>query len=171
MRRDTPRWSIARSCSSWRCRSPASSTWSPTSSIAWPRNRVGREISPSTRSVTALREVIACFPVYRSYIADDGVHDADRRYIEAAVRRAIARNPLVEPACVSLHSRHAAPEVSRALGAEDLRRAAAQFAGKFQQVTAPVTAKGVEDTAFYVYNRLVSLNEVGGEPGRLRRPA
>ena len=44
-----------------------------------------------------------------------------------------------------------------------------RFAGKFQQVTAPVTAKGVEDTAFYIYNRLVSLNEVGGEPEPLRR--
>src|SRR5205823_6842577 len=41
-----------------------------------------------------------------------------------------------------------------------------RFAGKFQQVTSPVMAKGVEDTAFYVYNRLLSLNEVGGDPGR-----
>src|SRR5438445_2720819 len=41
-----------------------------------------------------------------------------------------------------------------------------RFVGKFQQVTAPVMAKGLEDTAFYVYNRLVSLNEVGGDPGR-----
>src|SRR5262249_39418088 len=45
-----------------------------------------------------------------------------------------------------------------------------RFAGKFQQVTAPVTAKGVEDTAFYVYNRLVSLNEVGSDPGRFGNP-
>src|SRR5438477_220583 len=41
-----------------------------------------------------------------------------------------------------------------------------RFVGKFQQVTAPVMAKGLEDTAFYVYNRLVSLNEVGGDPGQ-----
>ena len=41
-----------------------------------------------------------------------------------------------------------------------------RFVGKFQQVTSPVTAKGIEDTAFYIYNRLVSLNEVGGEPDR-----
>src|SRR4029453_264738 len=45
-----------------------------------------------------------------------------------------------------------------------------RFAGTFQQVTAPVMAKGVEDTAFYVYNRLVSLNEVGGQPGRFGMP-
>src|SRR5437879_5638156 len=41
-----------------------------------------------------------------------------------------------------------------------------RFAGKFQQVTAPVMAKGTEDTAFYVYNRFVSFNEVGGDPGK-----
>ena len=41
-----------------------------------------------------------------------------------------------------------------------------RFVRRFQQMTSPVTAKGIEDTAFYVYNRLVSLNEVGGEPAR-----
>src|SRR6185295_12955887 len=40
------------------------------------------------------------------------------------------------------------------------------FIGKFQQITSPVAAKGIEDTAFYVYNRLVSLNEVGSDPTR-----
>jgi (1->4)-alpha-D-glucan 1-alpha-D-glucosylmutase len=113
----------------------------------------------------ALRAVIAAFPVYRSYIADDGVHDADRRSIEIAVRRATARNPLLSRRVFGfvrdmllLESPHSFCDADRA----EQRR----FAGKFQQVTAPVTAKGVEDTAFYVYNRLASLNEVGGEPGR-----
>jgi (1->4)-alpha-D-glucan 1-alpha-D-glucosylmutase len=49
---------------------------------------------------------------------------------------------------------------------QDDRDAQLRFAGKFQQLTAPVTAKGIEDTTFYQYNRLVSLNEVGGEPGK-----
>src|SRR5581483_3958878 len=49
---------------------------------------------------------------------------------------------------------------------DEYRSAQRRFAGRFQQLTAPVTAKGIEDTAFYVYNRFVSLNEVGGEPGR-----
>jgi (1->4)-alpha-D-glucan 1-alpha-D-glucosylmutase len=113
----------------------------------------------------ALRELIACFPVYRSYIADDGAHDADRRYVELATRRAINRNPLMSRRVfrfirdiLLLEFPESFSEADRA----DQRR----FAGKFQQVTAPVTAKGVEDTAFYVYNRLVSLNEVGGDPGR-----
>ena len=58
---------------------------------------------------------------------------------------------------VSLARRHV-------LGRDDDRPAWLEFAGKFQQLTAPTTAKGIEDTAFYIYNRFVSLNEVGGEP-------
>ena len=53
---------------------------------------------------------------------------------------------------------------------DEYRQLQRHFAGKFQQVTAPVTAKGVEDTALYVYNRLLALNEVGGEPGRFGWP-
>ena len=58
------------------------------------KNRWSRDFTFNTLR-QALREVIACFPVYRSYIADEGVHDADRRSIEMAVRRATARNPLL----------------------------------------------------------------------------
>ena len=107
----------------------------------------------------ALREVIACFPVYRSYLTKAGVHASDVRNTELAVDRAIARNPKSDPSpfrfvgdVVLLRS---------ALGDRD---DVGHFAGKFQQLTAPTTAKGIEDTAFYIYNRLVSLNEVGGEP-------
>jgi (1->4)-alpha-D-glucan 1-alpha-D-glucosylmutase len=53
---------------------------------------------------------------------------------------------------------------------EEYRALQRAFAGKFQQLTSPVTAKGIEDTAFYVFNRFVSLNEVGGEPGRFGWP-
>ena len=113
----------------------------------------------------ALGAVIACFPVYRSYIADEGVHDADRRYIEIAVRRAMARNPLLSRRVFRFIRDLLLLEPPDSSREED-RAEQRRFAGKFQQVTAPVTAKGVEDTAFYVYNRLVSLNEVGGEPGR-----
>ncbi len=113
----------------------------------------------------ALGAVIACFPVYRSYIADEGVRDADRRYIEIAVRRAMARNPLLSRRVFRFIRDLLLLEPPDSSREED-RAEQRRFAGKFQQVTAPVTAKGVEDTAFYVYNRLVSLNEVGGEPGR-----
>ena len=72
-----------------------------------------------------------------------------------------------EPVGVPVPARCSARQVKTPEGQP--RRCAgpvADLAGKFQQVTAPVTAKGLEDTAFYVYNRLVSLNEVGGEPDR-----
>ncbi len=99
----------------------------------------------------ALAEVIACFPVYRTYIATDASAD-DRRYIELAVERARRNSPISDvPACDFIL-------------ATLLAAANRSFAMKFQQVTAPVTAKGVEDTALYRFNRLVSLNEVGGEP-------
>ncbi len=113
----------------------------------------------------SLRAAIAAFPVYRSYIADEGLREADRRYIEIAVRRATARNPLLSRR-VFRFIRDMLFLESPELFTDTDRAEQRRFAGKFQQVTAPVTAKGVEDTAFYVYNRLASLNEVGGEPGR-----
>lgn len=114
----------------------------------------------------ALREVIACFPVYRSYTSDAGtVHDADRQYVEAAVRRARARNPLTGPPVFDFLRRTLLLEYPD--GATDADQAEQRrFVGKFQQVTSPVMAKGLEDTAFYRYFRFASLNEVGGDPGR-----
>jgi (1->4)-alpha-D-glucan 1-alpha-D-glucosylmutase len=113
----------------------------------------------------ALREVIASFPVYRPYIGDEGVHETDRRYVEAAVRRASVRNPVMSWRVLRFVRDMLLLEPRASFTSED-RAEQRRFAGKFQQVTAPVTAKGVEDTAFYIYNRLVSLNEVGGQPGR-----
>ena len=113
----------------------------------------------------ALREVIACFPVYRSYVTAEGVHDADVRSTELAVERAIARNPKTDPSA----SRFVADTVLLR-GPLGSREDVVHFAGKFQQVTAPTTAKGIEDTAFYLYNRLISLNEVGGEPAHFGVP-
>lgn len=113
----------------------------------------------------ALREVIACFPVYRSYIADGQVSEADRRHIELAVRRAMIRNPLLGRRVFRFIRAMLLLEYPPTFN-ESEQIEQRQFTGKFQQVTGPVTAKGVEDTAFYVYNRLVSLNEVGGDPDR-----
>jgi (1->4)-alpha-D-glucan 1-alpha-D-glucosylmutase len=112
-----------------------------------------------------LREVIAAFSVYRSYVAADGPHPKDRLYIEMAVRRATARNPLLSRRLFRFIRDMLLFNFPDAFNDED-RAETRRFAAKFQQVTAPVAAKGVEDTAFYVYNRLVSLNEVGGEPDR-----
>jgi (1->4)-alpha-D-glucan 1-alpha-D-glucosylmutase len=113
----------------------------------------------------ALREVIACFPVYRSYVDSTGASPTDRRYVESAVRMARIKNPLLS-ARVFRFVRDMVLGDSPDLRVEEDRAAQQRFAGKFQQVTAPVMAKGVEDTAFYVDSRLISLNEVGGDPAR-----
>jgi (1->4)-alpha-D-glucan 1-alpha-D-glucosylmutase len=117
----------------------------------------------------ALREVITCFPVYRSYLAEEEIHEADRRYVQTAVARAKARNATLSAAVFDFVRDMLLLRYRESAGADD-RAEQRRFVGKFQQVTAPVMAKGVEDTAFYVYNRLLSLNEVGGDPGRFGRP-
>jgi len=115
----------------------------------------------------ALREVVACFPVYRSYIDAfaGGVSERDRHYVEHAVRLARRRNPSVSGSLFDFVRDVLLLSWPESLDAE-ARDEHARFVMKFQQLTGPVMAKGVEDTAFYVFNRLVSLNEVGGEPDR-----
>jgi (1->4)-alpha-D-glucan 1-alpha-D-glucosylmutase len=112
-----------------------------------------------------LREVIACFPVYRSYIAGGVVHDDDRKYIDAAIREARKRNPTLNRSHFQFLRNILLLRYEERASEEEIIEQQ-RFTGQFQQVTAPVMAKGLEDTAFYVYNRLTSLNEVGGDPGR-----
>jgi (1->4)-alpha-D-glucan 1-alpha-D-glucosylmutase len=113
----------------------------------------------------ALREVIACFPVYRTYVTPAGVLDRDRRYIELAVARAKRRNPATSASIFDL-VRDILLLADDYCPDDAARSEQQHFVGRFQQVTGPVMAKSVEDTAFYRYNRLVSLNEVGGDPER-----
>lgn len=119
----------------------------------------------------ALREVIASFPVYRSYV-NGGVRDVDKGLIGKAVSKARKRNPMLgRPLYDFVRDSLLLKDPPSGPASDDYRAQQKRFAGKFQQLTSPVTAKGIEDTAFYVYNRLVSLNEVGGEPGHFgRRP-
>ena len=113
----------------------------------------------------AISEVIACFPVYRTYTNSVSVRDKDVQYIEAAVTRAKRKNPAMNsPVFDFLRDVLLLKSPERAK--ESDRIAWLYFAMRFQQITGPVMAKGLEDTAFYVYNRLVSLNEVGGTPGK-----
>ncbi len=113
----------------------------------------------------ALREVIASFPVYRSYV-NGGVRDVDKGLIGKAVSKARRRNPMLgRPLYDFVRDSLLLRDPPSGPASDDYRAQQKRFAGKFQQLTSPVTAKGIEDTAFYVYNRLVSLNEVGGEPG------
>ena len=111
----------------------------------------------------ALRELIACFGVYRTYVSEAGASDADRLQIDRALDAATKRNPKTEPAIFRFirNILLAEGEISH-----EERTQRLHFAGKFQQLSSPVTAKGIEDTAFYIYNRLASLNEVGGNPGK-----
>jgi (1->4)-alpha-D-glucan 1-alpha-D-glucosylmutase len=113
----------------------------------------------------ALREVIACFPVYRSYISDRGASEGDRHYIQKAIDAAIRRNPKMEASVFGFIREVLLVESDGGLRGDEIK-SRRRFAGKFQQVSAPVMAKGIEDTAFYIYNRLLSLNEVGGDPSR-----
>jgi (1->4)-alpha-D-glucan 1-alpha-D-glucosylmutase len=115
--------------------------------------------------VYAMREIISSFPVYRTYVNErDDVCARDRAYIEQAVREAKRRNPR-RPGVVFDFVRDLLLKKADYIPPSE-REEHVKFVGKFQQVTSPVTAKGLEDTAFYIYNRLVSLNEVGGAPDR-----
>ncbi|HUG78653.1 MAG TPA: malto-oligosyltrehalose synthase, partial [Burkholderiales bacterium] len=110
----------------------------------------------------ALAEIAARFPVYRSYVSPRGVADTDRRWIDWAVHAARRASRIADPGVFefvrSVLTLDAAPPSG------ERRREMLGFAMRFQQFTAPVVAKGVEDTAFYRYNRLIALNEVGGHP-------
>ncbi|MDT3706131.1 MAG: malto-oligosyltrehalose synthase [Thiobacillus sp.] len=113
----------------------------------------------------ALAGIVASFPVYRTYLADcEGAPD-DARYVEWAVAVAKKRSKAADPSIFDF-----VREVLLAREwqgrSEDYRQAACAFAMKFQQYSAPVMAKAVEDTVFYQYNRLLALNEVGAEPQR-----
>ncbi len=114
----------------------------------------------------AVRETIACFPVYRTYLAPDRpVSEADRAVIERAVAVAKRRNPALEESVLNFLRDILLFRFPENL--DDAGRAEhAHFVLKFQQTTGPVMAKGLEDTVFYLYNRLAALNEVGGEPQR-----
>jgi (1->4)-alpha-D-glucan 1-alpha-D-glucosylmutase len=121
----------------------------------------------------ALAEVIVAFPVYRSYIGE-AISEQDRRYVEWAVARARRHSRTADASVFDFIRAVLLAEDSASSGGAQSRTdsmregaplaALRMFARRFQQLTAPVTAKGMEDTAFYVYNRLVSLNEVGGDP-------
>lgn len=132
------------------------------------KNRNTRDFTLNSLT-NAIKEVIAFFPVYRTYIKPYEVTERDRRYIEIAVSKAKRKNPAMNESVFDflkdvLLLKY--PENFKDAG----QREWLDFVMKFQQVTGPVTAKGLEDTTFYLYNRLVSLNEVGGSPERFGTP-
>lgn len=113
----------------------------------------------------ALREIAAFFPVYRTYVTLDTITEQDRDFVDWAVAQAKKRDragdlsvyDFVRSILVLEHSDTWAPAYTAR---------AARFTMRFQQYTAPLMAKAMEDTMFYVYNRFAALNEVGGDPRR-----
>lgn len=107
-----------------------------------------------------LRELIASFAVYRTYVAPARaqITDTDRQEVEHAIARAVAARPDLDTSLFDFLR-----DLLLATIAGDLE---AEFVARFQQLTGPAMAKGVEDTLFYTYNRFIALNEVGGDPSR-----
>ena len=122
------------------------------------RDRHGRDLSPQEIR-RALVEITISMPVYRTYVRDThiGAHDAE--FLDRSIHDARRRNPQISPACFDFLSRVLLLKVKNGLKEDALR-----FLMRWQQLTGPIMAKGVEDTTLYVFNRLVSMNEVGGCP-------
>lgn len=107
----------------------------------------------------ALRETAACFSIYRTYVTPTPgeITDEDRKYIEQAIRCAKQKRPDIGAGLFDF--------IGDVLTLKVTGKREREFLMRFQQFTPPVMAKGVEDTAFYCYNRLIAMNEVGGDPG------
>jgi (1->4)-alpha-D-glucan 1-alpha-D-glucosylmutase len=116
----------------------------------------------------ALREVVASFPVYRTYLNADDASAADVAAVNTALVRSRQRVPGMDGAIFDFLRGALLPLRDGVLADAEIRDRLG-FAMKFQQYTGPVQAKGLEDTAFYRHNVLISLNEVGGDPRRLGR--
>ncbi|MGI9104219.1 MAG: malto-oligosyltrehalose synthase [Terriglobales bacterium] len=119
----------------------------------------------------AIRETVACFPVYRTYVDERGnISDSDRRYIELAIATAKRRNESTSAAIFDFLRDILLLRARESFVSAENYRKRLRFVLKFQQLTGPVMAKGLEDTACYAYNRLVSVNEVGGSPKEFGLP-
>jgi (1->4)-alpha-D-glucan 1-alpha-D-glucosylmutase len=138
--------------------------------LARDARRVARQ-NPNTADFTrnilqrALKEIVACFPVYRTYV-DDYAHptESDRRDIDWAVSWARRIETDVDPSVFDFLHRLLTTDLVARPRSGFSRHAVVRFAMRVQQYSGPVMAKGLEDTAFYRYNRFVALNEVGGHP-------
>src|SRR6201987_1308620 len=113
----------------------------------------------------ALKEIVACFPVYRTYV--DGAAEpteADRRDIDWAIAQARRTETDLDPRVFDFVHRLLTTELVAQPRSGFSRQSVVRLAMRVQQYSGPVMAKGLEDTAFYCYNRFVALNEVGGHP-------
>ena len=112
----------------------------------------------------ALVEVMSYFPVYRSYINDHMFGDSDKSHISQAIQKASQKNPDLFYE-MNFIEKFFSPDFSEHFTEEENQQLL-NFIMQFQQFTGPLMAKGFEDTVLYIYNKLISLNEVGGDPQR-----
>ena len=113
----------------------------------------------------ALAEIVAYFPVYRTYISGESVSDSDWKHILEAVECARNASGLIDPSVYDFIREVLLTRQARG-HPKFYQCSVLHFAMKFQQYTSAVMAKGLEDTSFYRYNRLISLNDVGSDPLR-----
>jgi len=131
--------------------------------------RVARQ-DPCTRDFTrnilrrALKETIACFPVYRTYVDGSTSNETDERYIHWADAQAIKNEQEVDKSVFEFLENLLTGKLARKSSSDFHKRSAIRCAMKAQQLSGPVMAKGLEDTALYRYNRFIALNEVGSSP-------
>lgn len=114
----------------------------------------------------ALTEVAAYFPVYRTYVTASGASAEDRRVLDWAVGRARKNARMPDRTVFDFIYDVLSLDLLHRSAAENTAAEVVDAALKFQQYTGPLMAKALEDTAFYRYLRLVSLNDVGGDPAR-----
>jgi (1->4)-alpha-D-glucan 1-alpha-D-glucosylmutase len=123
------------------------------------RNRRFRDFT-RIEVLEALREILACMPVYRTYVRPEAqeLDDADRHWLSVTLARARERRPDIDGELFDF--------IHAVLLLQHRGEAETDFVARFQQTSGAVMGKGVEDTALYRYLRLVCLNEVGTDPGR-----
>jgi (1->4)-alpha-D-glucan 1-alpha-D-glucosylmutase len=114
----------------------------------------------------AIIELIAALPIYRTYIDISGAQEKDKAILDSALESAKAAREIEDEEAIDFLGR----VLTLDFEAPEDQGAALEFATRLQQTSGPVMAKAVEDTAFYRYNRLIALNEVGGKPDRFGAP-
>src|SRR4051812_8588587 len=133
------------------------------------RHRGARDVRLSELT-EALIEVTACLPVYRTYIHRAEISESDRGYIERTVALARSRTSPDRISDAAFEFIRCVLLLAPPYYLEERKRDWLAFVMRWQQFTGPVMAKGLEDTASYRYNALLSINEVGGDPLRERPP-
>jgi (1->4)-alpha-D-glucan 1-alpha-D-glucosylmutase len=137
--------------------------------------RVARQ-NPCTTDFTqnilrrALKETIASFPVYRTYVDGSELNETDERYIHWAIAQAVKNEKELDKSVFEFLEKLLTGRLAQQSDGEFQQAAALRCAMKAQQLSGPVMAKGLEDTAIYRYNRFIALSEVGSPPDQFGLP-